>query len=86
MTTSLRDFTLDPDLRTGVVPISKAASSIAALIKQANATRRPIVVTQKGRPEGVLISVELFELLRQLVQGEGAASTQSEATDSTEAP
>lgn len=65
---TLADYTLDPDLSTGVIPISKAASSLAALLKRAATTRRPIVVTQKGYPQGVILSVELFDLLRQLTE------------------
>lgn len=63
---------LSPDLQTGVVPVSKAASSLAALIKRARETRRPIVITQKGYPTGVLLSVELFDQLRALAEEIGA--------------
>lgn len=67
MATTSTDFTLDPDLRSGVVPISKAASSLAALIKKATEERRPIVVTQKGYPQAVIVSVEMYNQLRELV-------------------
>lgn len=50
----------DIDLMTGVVPISKAASSLAALLKQAREKRQPIVVTQKGYPQGVILDVESY--------------------------
>lgn len=52
------------DLTADVHPISKVASSLAALIKQTKATGRPVIVTQKGYPSGVLLSVELFNELR----------------------
>lgn len=65
---------LAPDLQTGVVPVSKAASSLAALIKRATTTRRPIVITQKGYPTGVLLSVELFDQLRALQPGPDQAA------------
>jgi prevent-host-death family protein len=55
---------LDIDLTTSVLPISRAASSLAALLRRARATSRPIVVTQKGCPTGVIISIPLFEELR----------------------
>ena len=67
-------YSLEPDLRNGVVPISKAASSLAALLKQAAQTRRPIVVTQKGRPQAVLLSVEFYNLLRELAAEQPTAS------------
>lgn len=56
------------DLEHGVVPISKAASSLAALLKRSRATHQPVVVTQKGYPTGVLLDIELFTTLRQLVE------------------
>jgi prevent-host-death family protein len=56
------------DLERGVVPISKAASSLAALIKRATAQGRPIVVTQKGYPSGVLLPIGLFMALRELAE------------------
>jgi prevent-host-death family protein len=60
------DLDLDVDLKGGVVPISKAASSLAALIKRSRERRQPIIVTQKGYPTGVLLPVELFTALRKL--------------------
>jgi prevent-host-death family protein len=49
-----------------VVPISKAASSLAALIKRSRTKHQPIIVTQKGYPAGVIVDIELFTALRQL--------------------
>jgi len=62
---------LDVDLQRGVVPISKAASSLAALIKRASSTGRPVIVTQKGYPTGVLLPVELFATLKDLAADQG---------------
>ena len=62
----LKKYTLDVDLKQGVVPISKAASSLAALIKRSRTNHQPIIVTQKGYPTGVILDVELFTALRQL--------------------
>jgi len=69
------NLNLDVDLQRGVVPISKAASSLAALIKRASTTGRPVIVTQKGYPTGVLLPVELFATLKGLAtdQGESGA-------------
>lgn len=64
----LSAYTLDVDLQQGVVPISKAASSLAALIKRSRANHQPIIVTQKGYPTGVILDVELFTALRQLAE------------------
>ncbi|NJN16031.1 MAG: type II toxin-antitoxin system Phd/YefM family antitoxin [Oscillochloris sp.] len=59
---------LTVDLQGGVIPISKAASSLAALLKRARSTNQPIVLTQKGYPSGVLLDIELFTKLRELVE------------------
>ncbi|GAB4431644.1 MAG: type II toxin-antitoxin system Phd/YefM family antitoxin [Chloroflexi bacterium OHK40] len=64
----LRKYTLDVDLQQGVVPISKAASSLAALIKRTRANHQPIIVTQKGYPTGVILDVELYTALRELAE------------------
>ena len=63
---ALRKAMLDIDLNQGVVPISKAASALAALLKRARTSRQPIIVTQKGYPTGVILDVELFTALREL--------------------
>ncbi|NTV65156.1 MAG: type II toxin-antitoxin system Phd/YefM family antitoxin [Oscillochloris sp.] len=55
------------DLKRGVVPISRAAASLAALIKRARADEQPIIITQKGYPSGVLLGIELFTALQALV-------------------
>lgn len=62
---------LDVDLRNGVVPISKAASSLAALLKRTRQTGQPIIVTQKGYPTGVMVDIETYSRLRALVDQVG---------------
>ena len=64
---------LDVDLKN-VLPISSAAASLAALIKRAAAEQRPVIITQKGYPTGVLLPIDLFEALRRLAaQADGDA-------------
>ena len=73
---------LDVDLHDGVVPISRAASSLAVLIKRAKERQRPIIVTQNGYPTGVLLSVDVFMRLRALAQGSaGTLSLEEELTE-----
>ncbi|PDW03746.1 type II toxin-antitoxin system prevent-host-death family antitoxin [Candidatus Viridilinea mediisalina] len=55
------------DLLHGVIPISRTASALAALIKHSRAKGHPIIITQKGTPSGVLLALEVFEELRQRV-------------------
>jgi prevent-host-death family protein len=57
-----------------VHPISKAASSLAKLLGQARQTGAPIVVTQKGYPTGVLISVERYAQLVEAEERQAAAA------------
>jgi prevent-host-death family protein len=76
----VKKYTLDVDLKQGVVPISKAASSLAALIKRSRANHQPIIVTQKGYPTGVILDVELFTALRELADQQIAESDDEGAT------
>jgi prevent-host-death family protein len=83
----LKKYTLDVDLKQGVVPISKAASSLAALIKRSRAQHQPIIVTQKGYPTGVILDVELFSALRALAEqldGEAGEEQSADSEDSAQ--
>ncbi len=53
----------------GVVPISKAASSLAQLLRLAGTEKCPVVITQKGYPSGVLMTIEQFQSLRDQARG-----------------
>lgn len=55
------------DLERGVLPISKAAASLAELIRWCRTTHQPVVITQNGAPAAVLLDVEGFEALRTVV-------------------
>jgi prevent-host-death family protein len=69
------------DLERGVVPISKAASSLAALIKRARADQQAIIITQKGYPSGVLLGIELFTELQALAERHQPAEEGSTESD-----
>jgi PHD/YefM family antitoxin component YafN of YafNO toxin-antitoxin module len=58
------------DLRHGVVPISKAAAMLAALLTRSREERRPIIIAQKGYPSGVLLNITLYTALRDLARGQ----------------
>lgn len=53
---------------SNVLPISRAASSLAALLRRARETGGPIVVTQKGYPTGVLLSVDAYTRLAEAAE------------------
>ncbi|WP_322489293.1 type II toxin-antitoxin system prevent-host-death family antitoxin [Chloroflexus sp.] len=81
MSALLHKGSLDVDLLGGVVPISKAASSLAALIKRSREKNQPIIITQKGYPSGVVLHVELFTALRALADAY-QAETEEDTSDS----
>jgi prevent-host-death family protein len=75
MMTRTSTLDLNVDLQNGVVPISKAASALASLIKRGKERQQPIIVTQKGYPTGVLLPIDLYSKLRELAQEEVEAFT-----------
>jgi prevent-host-death family protein len=54
------------DLTDGIIPISAAASQLARRLKQAQESRKPVVITQKGYPTAVLLSIESYLQLLEL--------------------
>jgi hypothetical protein len=54
----------DAGPEAGVVPISKAATLLAALLKRAPAA--PAHHHPEGQPSGVLLDIEVYEALRGL--------------------
>ena len=77
---------LEPDVR----PVTQMKTRAAELLKRVAETRRPIVITQNGKPRGVLMDFATYQEIRQstlllklLAQGEldsrsGRVSTQEE--------
>jgi prevent-host-death family protein len=60
-----------------IIPISDLRQDAAKVLKMVKNSREPLVITQRGRPAAVLISVEAYdrsernmELLRLLAKGE----------------
>ena len=60
-----------------LVPVSDLRQDVAAVLKRLQASREPMVITQRGRATAVLLSVETYErrerelqLLQLLAQGE----------------
>ena len=49
------------DIRTAVRPISQVKTNAAALIRQINETRQPIVITQNGEAKGVLVDPRSYQ-------------------------
>lgn len=66
------------DLLRGVVPISKAAASLAGLLRRSAATGEAIVITQKGYPAGIVLDIKAYERLRAAAE-RGAAAIEAAA-------
>jgi prevent-host-death family protein len=73
------------DLKEGVVPITKAATSLASLLKRARANHEHIVLTQKGRTAGVLLDIDEYLRLSQLAEQQLEAQTCQEQEHGTPA-
>jgi prevent-host-death family protein len=66
------------NITNDIKPISHLKAKAADLLKQINETRRPVVITQNGKPRAVLQDPESYEnmrnaigLLKLISQGEG---------------
>ena len=44
-----------------MIPITDLRQDAAAALKRARQSRRPVVITQRGRAAAVLVSIEAFE-------------------------
>ena len=64
-------------LQLDVRPVTHMKTRAAELLRTVDETRRPIVITQNGKPRGVLLDFESYQEIRQsslllklLAQGE----------------
>lgn len=55
---------VDEDIR----PLSEFRSGVASFVKQVHDTRRPIVLTQRGRGVAVLLDAHEFELMQERLE------------------
>lgn len=60
-----------------LVPVSELRQDVAAVLRRLQASREPLVITQRGRAAAVLLSIEAYEcreqerdLLQLLARGE----------------
>ena len=54
-------------ISTDIKPVSFLKSKAADMLKQVNETRRPIVITQNGKPKAVLQDPESYENMRNTI-------------------
>lgn len=55
---------VDEDIR----PLSEFRAGVASFVKQVHETRRPMVLTQRGRGVAVLMDVHEFELMQERLE------------------
>jgi len=69
---SMPRIRLDEDLR----PVTEFRANSAALIKQVRDTKRPVVLTQRGRGAAVLVNVEEYQRMIDVLEAarEGAST------------
>jgi prevent-host-death family protein len=60
----MQPLKLDEDIR----PLSEFRSGVASFIKQVNDTRRPLVLTQRGRGVAVVVDIHEFEAMRERLE------------------
>lgn len=60
----MQPLKLDEDIR----PLSEFRSGVASFIKQVNDTRRPLVLTQRGRGVAVVVDIHEFETMRERLE------------------
>lgn len=54
----------DQDIR----PLSEFRAGVASFVKHVNETRRPLVLTQRGRGVAVLVDIREFETMRERLE------------------
>jgi prevent-host-death family protein len=52
-------------LRRDIQPVTALKTGAAKLLRSVNETRRPVVITQRGEPKGVLLDFDTYEELRE---------------------
>lgn len=51
-----------------IQPLSEFRSGVASYIKQINETRRPLVITQRGRGVAVVLDVAEYEAMQEKIE------------------
>ena len=51
-----------------IKPLSEVRNSMATYIKQIHETKRPLIITQRGKSAAVLIDVQEFEVMQEKIE------------------
>ncbi len=57
----MRKLKFDQDIK----PLSEVRNGMATFIKQVHETKRPLIITQRGKSAAVLLDVQEYELMQE---------------------
>ena len=60
----MQKIKVDQDIR----PLSEVRNGMATFIKQVHDTKRPVIITQRGRSIAVLMDVQEFEVMQEKIE------------------
>jgi len=60
----MQKLKIDQDIK----PLSEVRNGMAAFIKQIHETKRPLVITQRGKSAAVLIDAQEFEAMQEKIE------------------
>jgi len=60
----MQKIRIDQDIR----PLSEVRNGMASFIKQVHETKRPLIITQRGKSAAVLIDAQEFEAMQEKIE------------------
>ena len=60
----MQNLRIDQDIK----PLSEVRNGMATYIKQIHETKRPLVITQRGKSAAVLVDVQEFEAMQEKIE------------------
>ena len=60
----MQKLRIDQDIK----PLSEVRNGMATYIKQVHETKRPLIITQRGRSAAVLVDVQEFEAMQEKIE------------------
>ena len=60
----MQKLRIDQDIK----PLSEVRNSMATYIKQIHETKRPLIITQRGKSAAVLVDVQEFEAMQEKIE------------------
>jgi len=60
----MQKIRIDQDIK----PLSEVRNGMATYIKQIHDTKRPLIITQRGKSAAVLIDVQVFEAMQEKIE------------------